>query len=99
MATSAKPERVKHIEYHRDGSVRARGWKRGGKLDGQWHWFRLDGTRLRSGSFDLDLQVGEWTTYDREGRPYKVTLMQPSATPSRPKRTAAQRSSPSRRAR
>lgn len=99
VARPDKPGCVKHVEYHRDGSVRARGWKRGGKLDGWWDWFRLDGTRLRSGSFNTDRQVGEWTTYDRKGRPYKVTLMQPGAVGCRPKRTSAQRASPSRCAR
>jgi hypothetical protein len=99
VATSAKLKRVKHVEYHRDGSIRARGWKRNGKLEGQWNWFRLDGTRLRSGRFDMGQQVGEWTTYDRKGRPYKVTLMPPGAAGSRSKRTSAQRASPHRRAR
>jgi antitoxin component YwqK of YwqJK toxin-antitoxin module len=99
VASSAKQKRVKHVEYHRDGSIRASGWKRGGKLDGQWEWFRLDGTRLRSGGFDMDRQVGEWTTYDRRGQPYKITRMKPVGADSRPTAATARRSSSSRSAR
>ncbi len=64
-----------HVEHHRDGSVRARGPLKWGKPDGYWEWFRVDGTRLRSGFFSAGEQVGEWTTYDRAGAPYKVTSM------------------------
>jgi len=63
-----------HIERHRDGSLRARGHIVGGVPDGYWEWFRLDGTTLRSGHFDKGRQTGEWTTYDRTGAPYKVTI-------------------------
>ena len=42
---------------------------------GYWEWFRVDGTKLRSGAFENGKQVGEWTTYDRDGRVYKVTNM------------------------
>jgi antitoxin component YwqK of YwqJK toxin-antitoxin module len=64
-----------HVERHRDGSLRARGPMLGDEPHGAWEWFRLDGTMLRSGSFDRGAQVGEWTTYDRQGRPYKVTRL------------------------
>jgi antitoxin component YwqK of YwqJK toxin-antitoxin module len=70
---SAGAGRVERIERHKDGSVRARGHEVDGQLDGYWEWFRADGTRLRSGSFSAGVQVGEWTTYDRDGNPYKVT--------------------------
>lgn len=64
-----------HVERHRDGSVRARGPVVDGVPDGYWEWFRLDGTKLRSGHFAAGRQVGEWITYDRSGAPYKVTQM------------------------
>lgn len=64
-----------HLEYHRDGSLRARGQMIDGVLTGYWEWFRLDGTRMRSGYFDNGEQVGEWTTYDQQGQVYKVTRM------------------------
>ncbi len=66
-----------HIEYHKDGSVRARGQKVDGVLTGYWEWFRKDGTKLRSGHFEDGEQVGEWTTYDQQGEVYKVTQMKP----------------------
>jgi antitoxin component YwqK of YwqJK toxin-antitoxin module len=62
-----------HVERHRDGSVRARGPVVDGQPDGYWEWFRLDGTVMRSGSFDKGRQTGEWTTYDTTGAVYKVT--------------------------
>ena len=62
-----------HVERHRDGSIRARGPVVDGQPDGYWEWFRLDGTLLRSGSFDRGRQTGEWITYDTSGVPYKRT--------------------------
>ncbi len=64
-----------HIQFHRDGTIWARGWMLGEMQTGYWEWFRKDGTRLRSGHFVEGRQVGEWTTYDREGQVYKVTVM------------------------
>ena len=62
-------------EFHKGGSVCARGFKLDGALHGYWEWFRTDGTLKRSGWFDRGVQVGEWTTYDSAGRVYKVTTM------------------------
>jgi antitoxin component YwqK of YwqJK toxin-antitoxin module len=66
-----------HVEYHKDGSVWARGPKVDGVLTGYWEWFRKDGTKLRSGHFENGEQVGEWTTYDKAGQVYKVTRIKP----------------------
>jgi antitoxin component YwqK of YwqJK toxin-antitoxin module len=71
----AKPPRKRETHHHKDGSVRAKGWLRDGQLDGHWEWFRKDGTKMRSGDFDMGRQVGEWTTYDAKGEVYKVTRM------------------------
>ena len=71
--TSAKP----HTVYHRDGSVWAKGQTIGGVPTGYWEWFRKDGTKMRSGSFENGQQVGQWTTYDQRGRVYKVTTIKP----------------------
>jgi antitoxin component YwqK of YwqJK toxin-antitoxin module len=60
---------------HRDGSLWARGQTRDGEPTGYWEWFRKDGTKLRSGTFEKGEQVGEWTTYDAAGQVYKVTAM------------------------
>lgn len=70
----SSPEPTKHIEYHKDGSVWAKGQTLNGVPVGYWEWFRKEGTIMRSGSFDeAGNQVGEWTTYDRQGAVYKVT--------------------------
>lgn len=73
------PGATPYTEYHKDGSVWARGQKLDGIAVGYWEWFRVDGTRMRSGTFAAGEQVGEWTTYDRAGQVYKVTRMKPKA--------------------
>ena len=35
----------------------------------------IEGTIKRSGYFDRGKQVGEWTTYDKEGKVVKITKM------------------------
>jgi len=75
--TKAKPRPKRHVLYHRDGSVWARGQLLGGAMTGYWEWFRLDGTIMRSGSFENGEQSGQWTTYDKRGKLYKVTKMKP----------------------
>ena len=69
----AKPARRRETHYHKDGSVRAKGWLCDDELDGYWEWFRKDGTLMRSGHFAMGQRVGEWTTYDARGEAYKVT--------------------------
>lgn len=67
--------RQPHIEYHKDGSVWAKGETKNETPDGYWEWFRKDGTKMRSGYFKNDVQVGDWITYDKQGKIYKVTNM------------------------
>ena len=73
----AKAPPTPYVEYHKDGSVWATGQKLGDVAVGYWEWFRIDGTKLRSGTFENGQQVGEWTTYDKLGNVYKVTVMKP----------------------
>jgi antitoxin component YwqK of YwqJK toxin-antitoxin module len=70
-----KPRAKPYRQYHKDGSLWAKGQTLEDLPTGYWEWFRKDGTRLRSGYFEAGKQVGEWTTYDREGEVYKVTRM------------------------
>ncbi|PWW00050.1 hypothetical protein DFR52_103252 [Hoeflea marina] len=70
---------IEHLQYHRDGSLWARGQMIDGVATGHWEWFRKDGTRMRSGTFVNGEQAGEWTTYDRNGDIYKVTRIKPKA--------------------
>jgi antitoxin component YwqK of YwqJK toxin-antitoxin module len=67
-----------HTRLHRDGSVWARGQTRNGEPEGYWEWFRIDGTIMRSGTFESGAQVGEWITYDKNGAPHKTTQMKRS---------------------
>ena len=67
----------KRVQYHKDGTVWAKGQTVNGVPTGYWEWFRKGGTRMRSGHFEGGLQVGQWTTYDRSGRMYKVTTTKP----------------------
>jgi antitoxin component YwqK of YwqJK toxin-antitoxin module len=68
-----------HVQFHKDGSIWAKGQTVNDLPAGYWEWFRKDGTKLRSGYFEAGEQTGEWTTYDRKGRVYKVTRMKPKA--------------------
>ncbi len=62
------------IKYHANGRTRwSKGKMLGDKTDGYWEWYRPDGTLKRSGYFNLGTPTGEWTTYDQDGKPYKVT--------------------------
>jgi antitoxin component YwqK of YwqJK toxin-antitoxin module len=67
--------RQERVEYYKDGSVKGRGLIVDGAMEGYWEWFRKDGTKLRSGHFKANEQVGEWITYDQRGEVYKVTNM------------------------
>lgn len=69
----------KHVLYHRDGSIWAKGQMAGDLMTGYWEWFRKDGSKMRSGSFENGEQVGEWTTYDKDGKVVKVTTMKKKA--------------------
>jgi antitoxin component YwqK of YwqJK toxin-antitoxin module len=80
VMTPKKQSQKKHIEYHKDGSVWARGQKTDGVLVGYWEWFRKDGTKLRSGHFQSGEQIGEWITYDKKGQVYKVTNIKSKTT-------------------
>ena len=68
-------EPTPHTEFHKDGSIWAKGQMLDGVPTGYWEWFRKDGTKMRSGYFEAGLQVGTWTTYDQSGNVYKITQM------------------------
>jgi antitoxin component YwqK of YwqJK toxin-antitoxin module len=66
-----------YIKYHNDGTMWAKGQTVNGVPTGYWEWFRKDGSKMRSGHFEKGEQAGEWITYDRKGKLYKVTNMKP----------------------
>jgi antitoxin component YwqK of YwqJK toxin-antitoxin module len=47
----------------------------GEEMHGYWEWFRKNGIIMRSGYFDKGKQIGEWITYDKLGKVYKVMKM------------------------
>lgn len=62
------------IKYHANGkTVFAKGKVKGHEPDGYWEWYRPDGTVKRSGTFKLGQPVGQWITYDQQGKVYKVS--------------------------
>jgi antitoxin component YwqK of YwqJK toxin-antitoxin module len=78
--TTAKTKENLHTHYHKDGTLWAKGPMRNDVPTGYWEWFRKDGTKLRSGHFDeKGQQTGQWTTYDKSGRVYKVTTFKPKS--------------------
>lgn len=62
------------IKYHANGNTI---WSKGkivnDQPDGYWEWYRPDGTIKRSGHFAMGEPVGEWITYDNEGKKHKTT--------------------------
>ena len=81
---ASKPKRsVRNVaqreykHYHKDGTLWAKGKTINEVATGCWEWFSKDGTKLRSGHFEQGKQVGEWITYERKGRVYKVTQIKP----------------------
>jgi antitoxin component YwqK of YwqJK toxin-antitoxin module len=64
---------VREIIKYGDGTVKARGQRLDGELHGAWKFFRLDGSLMRSGSFDRGRQVGVWNTFTRSGNRVKST--------------------------
>jgi antitoxin component YwqK of YwqJK toxin-antitoxin module len=63
------------IKYHNDGTVWAKGQTIKDVPTGYWEWFRKTGTKMRSGSFENGEQTGQWTTYDKDGKVFKVTII------------------------
>lgn len=78
-----------HIEYHKDGSVRAKGQSLEGEFARLLGMVPQDGPRLPSGHFERGVQVSEWTTYDQRGEVYKVTRMKGSVPARRTSRMQA----------
>jgi antitoxin component YwqK of YwqJK toxin-antitoxin module len=56
-----------------NGLPRYRGDYLDGKMHGYWEFYRKDGSLMRSGAFDREVQVGVWKTFDRTGALVKET--------------------------
>jgi len=68
---AAKP--VREIIKYGDGTIKAQGQRVGGELHGAWKFYRLDGSLMRTGTFDHGRQVGVWSTFRRDGTLVKST--------------------------
>jgi hypothetical protein len=62
------------IDRYQNGNVRFTGFHLNGEMHGAWTFYRLDGSVMRSGSFDRGRQVGTWTTFSRDGSVVKETV-------------------------
>jgi antitoxin component YwqK of YwqJK toxin-antitoxin module len=68
-----QPEPVPDVSHYPTGAVRYRGFSLDGASHGAWEFYRLDGSVMRTGTFDRGRQVGVWKTFDRAGRLVKET--------------------------
>jgi len=76
-SAAGQAEPVPEVQYYPSGAVRYTGYLLDGESDGEWEWFRTDGTIMRSGRFDRGRQVGTWRTFERSGRLVKATEFPP----------------------
>ena len=56
-----------------NGLPRFKGEYLDGLMPGYWEFYRKDGSLMRSGSFDREVWVGIWKTFDRAGALVKET--------------------------
>jgi antitoxin component YwqK of YwqJK toxin-antitoxin module len=66
-------EHGSRIEYYDDGTVKAAGRMKDGRLHGDWRWYRRDGSLSRTGRFRCGARVGTWETWDRDGHLVRTT--------------------------
>jgi len=71
MADPSEP--VSHVEHYATGVVKLKGLHLDGDTHGEWEFYRIDGSVMRTGEFDRGKQIGPWRTFDRSGRMVKET--------------------------
>ncbi len=60
--------------FYENGLPRFQGdYDAAGRMHGPWDFYRKDGSLMRSGSFNADVQIGVWRTFDRQGKLVKET--------------------------
>jgi antitoxin component YwqK of YwqJK toxin-antitoxin module len=69
----AQDEPNEETVHFGNGGVKYTGFRLEGDMHGAWTWYRIDGSVMRTGSFDRGRQVGTWRTYDRAGTVVKET--------------------------
>lgn len=62
--------------FYSNGLPRFKGeYDAAGEMHGFWEFFRIDGSLMRSGSFEHGQQTGEWKTFARDGSLVKTTTV------------------------
>ena len=59
--------------FYENGLPRFKGEYLNGKMHGYWEFYRKDGSLMRSGTFNEEVQVGVWKTFARDGSLVKET--------------------------
>ena len=59
--------------FYENGLPRFKGEYQNGKMHGYWEFYRKDGSLMRSGTFNEEVQVGVWKTFARDGSLVKET--------------------------
>lgn len=61
------------VDRYASGTLKSEGFLLDDQMHGDWAFYRLDGSIMRSGRFDRGRQVGPWRTFDRTGQLVKET--------------------------
>lgn len=68
LAELSRPKGGKRRDFYGDGTLKAEGGWKDGRLHGKWRWYRKDGSLMRSGAFKAGAPAGTWQTWARDGR-------------------------------
>jgi len=71
MVDDATP--VLDIAHYPSGTLKSEGFTLHGEMHGEWTFYRLDGSVMRTGRFEQGRQIGPWRTFDRSGHLVKET--------------------------
>lgn len=66
-------EPIEDTVHYASGGIKFTGLRIDGEMHGAWSWYRIDGSIMRTGTFDRGRQTGTWRTYDRKGTVLKET--------------------------
>jgi len=61
------------VDRYASGTIKSEGLLLDGAMHGEWVFYRLDGSVMRTGRLDRGRQVGPWRTFDRAGKLVKET--------------------------
>ena len=64
---------IERSPLYDNGLPRFKGEYLSGEMHGYWEFYRKDGSLMRSGTFNEEVQVGVWKTFARDGSLVKET--------------------------